>query len=224
MPNISLFSSFWMLLPGGEGRLKEQARHACEEGDLNSLTQCLNRGLPVDSILAVGRRNDRRVPLVVYAARMAFREGLVLLLERGASPNQKATDNDGGAEPWQDGQSALFSLTFPGSPSPPDCHVSSSKEVKDTLECGRLLIRAGADLEDQAWSANWKVDPAVKTGYDTHNSQSSWRTVREQIERMSGDEGIAWKQMLRQEELLRRAKQLGASLPEPVARSAKPRF
>lgn len=224
MPKSLSLPSFWMMFPGGADRLKAQARQACEEGDLKALERCLDRGLPVSSVLSTGRREDRRVPLVVYAARQLFTEGLALLLEKGASPNQKATDADNGAEPWQDGQSALFSLTFPPGHQPPDVYVESSTEFQATLACARLLIQAGADVEDEAWDVNWRIDPKVKAGYDTYNAQSTWRSVRQQIERMGGERGNAWQTMLRQETAFRRAIEIDEALPPPVALSPKPRF
>lgn len=216
--------SFWMLMPGGEARLKAQARQACEKGDLPSLTRCLDRGLPVNSILSIGRRGDRRVPLVVYAARMLFAPGLGALLERGADPNQKATDADAGAEPWQDGQSALFSLTLPANATPPDAYVESPQEFQDTLACARLLIRAGADVDDEAWDVNWRIDPPFKSEFDTYNAQSAWRSVRQQVQRMSGKQGQAWQALLEYEVALRRAEKIGEGLPAPVSASPKPRF
>jgi len=218
------FPSFWMLLPGGPTRLKAQARQACEEGDLHALQRCLDRGLPVSSVLSTGRRNDRRVPLVVYAARMLFVPGLASLLEGGADPNQKATDADDGAEPWQDGQSALFSLTLPFNPTPPDACVETPGEFQASLECARLLIRAGADVEDEAWDVNWRIDPLVKSEFDTYNAQSTWRSVRQQIERMGGEHGRAWQALLEYEVALRRAEQLDEELPAPAAAPPKTRF
>ena len=220
----SSLPSFWLLLPGGADRLKAQARKACEEGDLKALERCLGRGLPVSSVLATGHRGDRRVPLVVYAARMLFEEGLALLLERGANPNQKATDADDGAEPWQDGQSALFSLTLPFNPTPPDAYIESPHEFKATLACARLLIRAGADVEDEAWDVNWRIDPPFKSEFDTYNAQSTWRSVRQQVERMGGEQGKEWQDLVRRETTVRRALQIDEALPPPTLSLSKPRF
>lgn len=224
MPALSLRPSFWMLLPGGERRLKDQARVACEEGNLEGLQRCLRRGLPIDSVLSVGRRRDRRVPLVVYAARQLFTDGLALLLDSGANPNQKATDADQGAEPWQDGQSALFSLTLPFNPTPPDAYIESPNEFKATLACARLLIRAGADVEDEAWNVNWRIDPPFKSEFDTYNAQSTWRSVRQQIDQMGGERGDAWKHLVRRETTVRRALQIDEALPPPTLSPSKPRF
>jgi len=183
------------------GRLVSRARDACRDHDASALRACLEEGLNPE-VLIQGNPSLKPVPLLVFATDLLFVDGVLLLLERGASPDARPLGL--GEKPLKNthGNTSLFRLTSKD---------MEGVEGQGVFKCAQALVLAGASVD----SLNWGLDreKLLNMNGSGLDIEYRWISVREQQAPMTGALKQAWLSLVELSDAMGRSKVLEQQLP-----------
>lgn len=215
MSSQPLSPKWWLRIPLFNAHLRERARDACRDHDVQALKVCLDEGLDPD-VFVKSRPSLKPMPLVVFAADLVFVEGLELLLSRGAAPDARVTGRNGKLLEDVEGHTALFRLFSLD---------ASSLQQPRVLACASALVRAGADVGAPCWVIDAKRLQDMSA--DPESMAYGWFSVRQQQAAFaSSPKSKAWERVIQLADARARAQVLDQGLPPvaPAPAAPKPRF
>ena len=215
MSSQPLSAKWWLRLPLFNAQLRDRARDACRDHDVQALKACLDEGLDPD-VFVKSRPSLKPMPLLVFAADLVFVEGVDLLLSRGAAPDARVTGRNGKLLEDMEGHTALFRLFSLD---------ASAAQLPQVLACAKALVGAGADVDAPCWVVDAKKLQDMAS--DPGDIAYGWFSVRAQQAAFAGTpRGKAWTEVMALADARQRAQVLDEGLPPadlvPVA--SKPRF
>lgn len=214
MSSQPLSAKWWLRLPLFNAQLRDRARDACRDHDVQALKACLDEGLDPD-VFVKSRPSLKPLPLLVFAADLVFVEGVDLLLSRGAAPDARVTGRNGKLLEDMEGHTALFRLFSLD---------ASAAQLPRVLACAKALVGAGADVDAPCWVVDSKQIQDLT--FDPGNIPYGWFSVRtQQAAFCSSPKGKAWQGIIALADARLRAQELSKDLLQAsVSAPSRTRF